>query len=217
MKKQQYIVFGAGQFGESVAVTLEELGFEVMVVDSDSERIQDIASKVSYAVCADMEEPEVFADLGLSAMDGAIVAFTTNLSASIITVMMCHEAGIPNILAKARDKTHEKILRAVGAHKVVYPEVEMGKRLAKYLVADNFLDWIDLSPQYSLVEMEIPARWRGRTLRELQLRKKYGINVIGYKQGEDIDINLNPAEPLPAEGILIVVGENEAIEKINRK
>lgn len=216
MKRQQYIVFGAGKFGESVAITLEEHGYEVMVVDKDPEKIQEIAPQVGYAVCADMEEPEVFADFGLESMDGAVVALTENLSASIISVMKCHEAGIPHILAKAKDQTHEKILRVLGAHKIVYPEVEMGKRIAKYITADNFIDWIELSPLYSMVDMEIPRNWGGRTLAELQLRKKYGINVIGFKQGDLINIRFSPSDPIPAEGTVIMVGENEEIEKAVR-
>lgn len=211
---KQYAVFGAGKFGASVAVTLEALGCEVMVVDCDPERIQDIAPQVSYAVCANVEEPEALTGLGLGDMDGAVVAITESLEASIVTVMTCSEAGIPRIFAKARNRTHEKILKSVGAHKIIYPELEMGKRIAKYIVADNFLDWIDLSPKYSLVEMEIPREWRGQTLRELRIRERYQVNVIGYKDGDTVNINMNPSEPLPDTGILIVIGENTAIERI---
>lgn len=214
--KKQYVVFGAGKFGWSVAVTLEELGCEVMVVDRNPELIQDIAGYVSYAVCVNIEEPEAFEGLGIHNMDGAVVAITESLEASIVTVMMCHEAGVPRIFAKARNKTHEKILKSVGAHKIIYPELEMGKKTAKYIVADNFMDWIELSPKYSLAEMEIPGAWRGRTLQELRIREKYHVNVIGYKNGDVMDINMNPAVPLPSEGVLVVIGENEAIERIHR-
>ena len=212
--KKQYVVFGAGKFGASIAITLEDLGFEVMVVDRDPEVIQEIAPKVSYAVCVNVEESDVFEELGLANMDGAVVAFTENMGASIVAVMMCHEVGIPQIFAKSKNSVHEKILKKVGAHKVIYPESEMGKRIAKYITADNFMDWIDLSPEFSLVEMEIPKSWRGRTLLELNLRKNHQINVIGYKKGDEVNINLSPLEPLPGEGILIVIGENEAIERI---
>lgn len=214
--KKQYAVFGAGKFGASVAVTLESFGCEVMVVDRDPERIQEIADQVSYAVCVNVEEPDAFAALGLRNMDGVVVAITENLEASIVTVMMCSEAGIPRIFAKSRNKTHEKILKSVGAHKIIYPEMEMGKRIAKYIVADNFLDWIDLSPKYSLVEMEIPENWKGRTLRELKIREKHQVNVIGCKEGDQVNINMDPSSPLPENGVLIIIGENEAIERIPR-
>lgn len=214
--KKQYAVFGAGNFGASVAIMLESLGCEVMVVDRDQERIQEIADQVSYAVCVNVEEPDAFGTLGLRNLDGAVVAITENLEASIVTVMMCSEAGVPRIFAKARNKTHEKILTRVGAHKIIYPEMEMGRRIAKYIVADNFLDWIDLSPKCSLVEMEIPKAWRGSTLRELRIREKHQVNVIGYKDGDQVNINMDPSKPLPDRGVLIVIGENSAIEQIPR-
>jgi trk system potassium uptake protein TrkA len=214
--KKQYAVFGAGKFGASVAMTLEDLGCEVMVVDRDPEQIQAIANHVSYAVCLNVEEPDAFAGLGLHNLDGAVVAFTENLEASIVTVMMCSEAKVPRIFAKARNQTHEKILKSVGAHKIIYPELEMGKRVANYIVADNFLDWIELSPKYSLVEIEIPHDWQEHTLKELKLREKHGINIIGYKQGDAININMNPDVPLPDKCVLILIGENNAIERIPR-
>ena len=199
-----------------MAVTLESFGCEVMAVDRDPERIQEIADQVSYAVCVNVEEPDAFAALGLRNMDGAVVAITENLEASIVTVMMCSEAGVPRIFAKARNKTHEKILKSVGAHKIIYPEMEMGKRIAKYIVADNFLDWIDLSPKYSLVEMEIPRNWKGHTLRDLKIREKHQVNVIGCKEGDQVNINMDPSSPLPENGVLIIIGENEDIERIPR-
>ena len=179
--KKQYVVFGAGKFGASIAVTLQEHGCDVILVDKNPELIQDLADQVSYAICANVEDEETFEELGLKNVDGAIVAITESLEASIVTTMMCHELGIPRILVKAKNSMHEKILRSVGAHKVIYPETEMGRRVAKYLVADNFADWIELSPYFSLVEMDIPAKWCGKSLIELQIREKNRVNVIGIK------------------------------------
>lgn len=210
--KKQYVVFGAGRFGRSIAVTLQELGCEVVVVDKDPEVIQDIADDVSYAICADVEDAEVFANLGLRNLDGAIIAIAGNLEASIVTTMQCSEIGVPRILAKARNELHEKILKSVGASKVIYPEVEMGRRVAKYLVADSFADWIELSPLYSLVEMDIPENWCGKSLSELQIRERYNLNVIGIKEGDQVRINLDPNEPMKSGIILIVIGENHDLE-----
>ena len=168
--KKQYVVFGAGKFGGSVAVTLQQLGCDVVLVDKDPELIQELADEVSYALCADVGDTEIFENLGLKNIDGAIIAITESLESSIVTTMMCSEMGIPRILAKAKNRMHEKILRSVGAHKVIYPEMEMGRRVAKYLVADNFADWIELSPYFSLVEMDIPASWCGKSLIELKIR-----------------------------------------------
>lgn len=210
--KKQYVVFGAGKFGKSIAVTLQQLGCEIVLVDKDPEIIQELADEVSYAICADVEDAAVFENLGMHNLDGAIIAITENLEASIMTTMMCSEIGIPRILAKARNEMHEKILKRVGAHKVIFPEVEMGRRVAKYLVADNFADWIELSPKYSLVEMDIPAAWCGKTLIELQVREKFGLNVIGIKDGGSVSVNLDPKVPLRSGTVLIVVGDNRDLE-----
>ena len=212
--KKQYVVFGAGRFGRSIAVTLQSRGCEVIVVDRDPEVIEDIADEVSYAICANVEDPDIFADLGMKNLDGAIVAITESLEASIVTTMMCHEMGIPRIMAKARNEMHEKILRKVGATRVMYPEVEMGRRVAKYIVADNFADWIELSPEYSLVEMRTPDNWTGRTLKELDLRGRYGLNVLGIRSGKSVSVNINPEEKLQADQILIIVGSNRSLERL---
>jgi trk system potassium uptake protein TrkA len=145
-------------------------------------------------------------------LDGAIVSMTNSLEASIVTTMTCHEMGIPRILAKAKGKMHEKILRSVGAHKVIHPEVEMGRRVAKYFEADDFADWIELSPKYSLVEMELPRTWRGKSLAELGIREKYRLNVIGIREGDAVRVNLDPQAALTGEISLIVIGANEDLE-----
>lgn len=212
--KKQYVVFGAGKFGASIAVTLQEYGCDVILVDKNPELIQDLAEQVSYAICANVEDEETFEELGLKNVDGAIVAITESLEASIVTTMMCHELGIPRILVKAKNSMHEKILRSVGAHKVIYPETEMGRRVAKYLVADNFADWIELSPYFSLVEMDIPAKWCGKSLIELQIREKYRVNVIGIKDGDRVSVTLDPKQPLKPGVILILVGENKDLEAL---
>lgn len=214
--KKEYVVFGGGKFGSSIAETLQELGCEIILVDKDPEVIQEMADKVSYALCANVEDPEVFEELGMRNLDGAIVAITESLEASIVTTMMCREKGIPRILAKAKNQVHEKILRSVGAHKIIYPEVEMGRRVAKYMAADNFTDWIDLSPQYSLVEMDVPSAWVGKSLMELQIREKYQLNVIGMKEDDRMTVTLDPKMPLKAGVVLIVVGENSVLETFQR-
>ena len=210
--KKQYVVFGGGKFGGSIAVALQQLGCEVILVDCKPELIQEMADKVSYAYCANVEDTEVFKELGLRNLDGAIVAFTENLEASIVTTMMCKEMGIPRILAKAKNAMHEKILRSIGAQKIIYPEVEMGRRVANYLVADNFADWIELSPQYSMVEMDMPREWCGKSLLDLKVREKYRLNVIGIKDGDTVNVTPDPRMILRAGTIVIVVGENKDLE-----
>ncbi|MDY3251138.1 MAG: TrkA family potassium uptake protein [Candidatus Choladocola sp.] len=214
--KKQYVVFGGGKFGRSVAVTLQQLGCEVVLVDRDPEVIQELADEVSYAICADVEEPDVFENIGMRNFDGAVIAITESLEASIVTAMQCSEMGIPQILAKAKNKVHEKILRSVGAGKVIYPEVEMGKRVAKHIMAENFVDWIDLSPEFSLVEMDIPDSWCGRSLVELQIREKHNLNVIGVKEGERLRVQIDPKEKLKEGTVLIVIGNNRDLERFKK-
>lgn len=214
MKKKQYVVFGAGKFGKSIAVTLQALDCDVIVVDKDPEVIQEIADEVSYAVCMDVGDPETFRELELQGLDAAVISITDSLEASIVTTMMCKEAGIRRIIAKTKSAMHEKILKSVGATEVIYPEDEMGRRLAKHLVADNFSDWIDLSPEFSIVEMDIPGAWIGRSLIQLKVREQYGINVIGIKQNDQMTINLDPLAPLKEKTVLVVVGANKDLEAL---
>lgn len=212
---KQFVVFGAGgRFGFSVACTLEEMGCEVIAVDKDQDKIQELSEVVTYAICADVNENTTFENLGLKDLDGAIVAIAENFEASIITTMKCRDLGIPTILAKAKTTVQERILLRVGATAVIFPEAAMGKRIAKSLVAPNFADWIELSPEYSLVEMRTPDNWTGRTLKELDLRGRYGLNVLGIRSGKSVSVNINPEEKLQADQILIIVGSNRSLERL---
>lgn len=214
--RKQYVIFGAGKFGRSIAVTLQELGSEVILVDKNPEVIQELADHVSYAICSDVDDPETFQNLGIHNLDGAVIAITENLEASIVTAMMCSEMGIPRILAKAKNRMHEKILRSVGAHKIIYPEEEMGRRVAKFLAADDFADWIELSPKYSLVELDTPQEWSGRSLTQLQVREKYNISIIGIRDGDHVIVSPDPGKPLRMGTVLIAIGENKYLEAFHK-
>lgn len=214
--KKQYAVFGLGSFGHSVALTLENLGCDVVVVDNSMEKIQEIADKVSYAMRANIEETEVMNSLGARNLDGAIVAISEHMEASIMATILAKEIGIPYVLAKAQNELHATILKKVGADAIVYPEREMGGRIAKSLVSTNFADWIELSTDYSLVETEMPESWSGKSLVELNIREKYGVNVVGVVQEERVEININPTVPLPEKGIVILIGSNKALQKFKK-
>lgn len=211
--KKQYAVFGLGKFGSSVAVTLEKLGCEVIAVDIVEEKVQDIADQVSYAMRADLHDTGVIQSLGLRNLDGAVVAISDNMESSIMATILSKEAGIPYVLAKAQDDLHASILKKVGADAVIFPEKEMGRRVAKSLISTNFADWIELSPDYSMVETGIPAKWVGKTLRELRIRERYGFNVVGIKKGEKVDVNVGPEKPLEEGSIMIFIGSNEMLNK----
>ena len=213
--KKQFAVFGLGSFGWSVALTLESLGCDVLVVDKSYEKIQEISDQVSYAMKADVSDPEAMQALGGRNLDGAVVAVSESLEASIMATMLSKEMGIPYVLAKAKDRLQGTILEKVGADSVVYPEREMGSRVAKNLVSGTFSDWIELSSEYSMAETVIPSKWAGRSLSELKIREKYGINVVGIIQDEKVNVMFDPQEPLPVDGILIVIGANSVLEKFH--
>lgn len=212
--KKQYAVFGLGSFGRSVAVTLQELGCEVVAVDKRMDRVDAAACLVSYAMQADIVEPGVIRSLGTKNLDGVVVAFSDNLEASVMATLVSKEIGVPHVLAKARDELHATILKKIGADSIIFPEDEMGKRVAKHLMSANFADWIALSPEYSIMEVEVPKEWVGKTLLELNMRRTYGINVVGLKEQEDVRINPDPAKPLAEGVIMILVGKNKTLEKL---
>lgn len=212
--KKQFVVLGLGSFGASVAVTLQQLGCDVVAVDQDMGRIEDVADRVTYAMQADIGDPELFDVLGKESFDGIVIASSENLEGSIMATLAAKEAGIPYVLCKAHNKRYAEVLRKVGADAVVFPEKEMGKRIAKNLVSANLADWIALSPDYSVVEAAIPEKWIGRTLKELDVRKTYEVNVVGIKEGERVEITPDPDMPLKPKMILMLVGSNEALQRI---
>ena len=215
--EKQYAVLGMGSFGESVALTLENMGCDVLVMDDSYEKIQDISDKVSYAMKADVSDPDALQALGGKNLDGVVVAVSENLEAGIMATMLCKEMGIPLVVAKAKNKLQGAILKRVGADRIVYPEIEMGSRVAKSLVSREFMDWIELSNDYSMVEIAVPDKWVGRTLVDINVRERLGINVVGIIVNGKIDVNLDPQKPLPEGGILIVIGANDVLEKFDSK
>ena len=185
----------------------------MIAVDLAEEKVQDIADQVSYAMRADLHDTGVIQSLGLRNLDGAVVAIADNMESSIMATILSKEAGIPYVLAKAQDELHASILRRVGADAIVFPEMEMGRRVAKNLVSTNFADWIELSPDYSIVETRVPEKWIGKTLRELRIRERYGFNVVGIKKNEKVDVNVGPEKPLEEGSIMIFIGSNEMLNK----
>ena len=215
--EKQFAVLGMGSFGESVALTLENMGCDVLVVDDSYEKIQDISDKVSYAMKADISDPDALQALGGKNLDGVVVAVSENLEAGIMATMLCKEMGIPLVVAKAKNKLQGAILKRVGADRIVYPEIGMGSRVAKSLVSREFMDWIELSNDYSMVEIAVPDKWVGRTLVDINVRERLGINVVGVTINGKIDVTLDPQKPLPEGGILIVIGANDVLEKFDSK
>ncbi len=212
---KQFAVFGLGSFGKSVALTLQSFGCDVIAVDNCYEKIQDIADSVSYAMCGDVTEPEFMKTIGARNLDGAVIAVSENLEAAIMATMISKEMGISYVLVKAMDELQGKILEKVGADSIVYPEIDMGERVAKKLISTEFIDWIELSPDYSLTEKLLPKQWEGKSLAELRVREKYGINVIGILKEDKMDMALDPSKPLQPDDMLFIIGKNSDLEKLS--
>lgn len=211
--KKQYVVFGADRFGASVARTLEQAGCQVTAVDRDPDKIQMIADEVSYAMTLDVEDPDAILDLELKNMDGAVITMADQMEASIVAAMACVETGVDYIVATAKNEIHGRILERIGVNKVVFPEQEMGERIGRYIAAQDFMDWIALSPEYSLVELATPQEWVGKSLVELNLRNRCGFNVVGMKRGDEIVMQLDPRSGLEEGTVLYVIGKNADLEK----
>ena len=214
MKKREYGVLGLGKFGTAVARTLAENGNSVIAVDLDPDCVDEIADSVTCAMVGDISDPRVLDTLGLHNLDCVIVGVSTNMQVSIMATLLAKEKGAPFVVAKAENEIHKHILEKIGADKIVFPEGEMGVRLARNLMGGEFVDLVELSKEFSMVEMPVPDAWIGKSLRELNVREKYGLNIIGIKTGDDLEVNLNPDAPMNTHMILVIVGKNSDFTKI---
>ena len=209
-----YAVFGLGRYGFSVAKELVNSGAEVIAIDNDETRVNLAASELPFCKCADTTDIEVLKRLGISNVDTVIIAIGENIESSVMSVMLCKELGVKNVIAKISNEMHSKILIKVGADKVVFPEKDSGIRLAKNLISSGFVDAIELTDNISMIELNVRNEWVGKTLLELNLRKKYSLNVIAIKEGKNINIEIDPNLPLSSNMKLIVIGKILKISKL---
>lgn len=214
---KQYVVIGCGRFGQSVAIKLAELGSEVMAVDASAEIIQTLSEKVTYAVQADVTDENAIKALGIRNFDVAIITIGSDIQASILVTLMVKEMGIKQIIAKAQNASHAKVLYKIGANRVVFPEKEMGIKVAKSLVSSNVLELIDLAPDYSILEISMNDEWIGKSLVEINMRRRYSISVIAIRRGDEMDINVGPDQILLKDDILVVIGHNNDLQKIEKR
>ena len=211
---KSYAVFGLGRYGIAVAKELVNNGADVLAVDIDEDIVNSAVADIPFCRCADITDPEVIKQLGISNVDVVVIAMANNLEASVMSVILCKEAGVNMVIAKCADEMQGKILCKVGADKVVYPENESGVRLAKNLLSAGMVDLIDLSEDISVIEIPVKEKWVGKTLVELDLRKKYAINIIAIRNGEDILVNIDPNVQLSNEMQLVVIINKTNINKL---
>ena len=212
--KKTYAVFGLGRYGIAVARELVQNGVEVIAVDMDERIVNAAADELPICKCADITDPDVIRQLGISNVDVVIIAMANNLEASVMAVTLCKEIGVKTVIAKSANEMHQKILTRVGADKVVFPENESGIRLAKNLLSSGFVDMVSLAKNVSMIELDVKPEWVGKNLIELNLRKKYSINVVAIRKGESVSVDIDPHAPLQMEDKLIVIANTERLSKL---
>ena len=212
--KKTYAVFGLGRYGIAVARELVHNGVEVIAVDMDERIVNAAADELPICKCADITDPEVIRQLGISNVDVVIIAMANNLEASVMAVTLCKEIGVKTVIAKSANEMHQMILNRVGADKVVFPENESGIRLAKNLLSSGFVDMVSLAKNVSMIELDVKPEWVGKNLIELNLRKKYSINVVAIRKGEAVSVDIEPHAPLQADDKLIVIANTEKLAKL---
>lgn len=211
---KQFIVVGLGRFGLSVAKTLAENDYNVLAIDSNGERVQEIANEVTHAVEADATDEEALRTLGVRNFDVAVISIGDNIHANILSTLILKELGVPYVVVKAQDALHGKVLSKVGADRVVYPERDMGVRIAHNLISSNVLDYIEFAPDYSVIEIIATSNMLGNTLAELELRSRFNINVMAIKRGEELNITPGANDKILEGDVLVVMGKNNDLDKL---
>ena len=209
-----YAVFGLGRYGMAVAEELVRNGAEVLAVDLIQENVDNAAKTIPVCKCADITRPDVIERLGISNIDVVIIAMASNLEASVMAVTLCKEAGVKTVIVKCGNEMHQTIFYRVGADKVIFPEKESGTRLAKNLLTSGFAEMIELSDDVSMVELDVKDEWAGKTLIELNLRKKYDMNVVAIRVGDKISTSVDPTLPLEKGSELIVIANTAKLQKL---
>ena len=212
--KKSYAIFGLGRYGMAVAAELAKNGEDVIAIDKNIDVINDAVDKIPICKCGDVTDEDVLLQLGIQNIDVVIISMAKNLEAAIMATTLCKEMGVPHIIVKCKNETHEKIMKKIGADQTVCPEDESGIRLAQNLSHPGISDIFELTEGCSILEIKALEEWVGKPLSELALRRKYGINIMAIKDGEKITTNINPETTLSKEMTLIIMADDEKIKKL---
>ncbi|TWT05248.1 TrkA family potassium uptake protein [Planococcus sp. CPCC 101016] len=215
--KKQIVVIGLGRFGSSVCRELHTLGHEVMAIDTDPEKVDAVANSASFTVIADATDKNQLNSLGVRNFEHAIVAIGDDLQASVLCTLMLKELGLPKVWVKARDLQHEKILDKVGADRVIQPEKEMGIRVAHHVDSDKIVDYIDLSQDYSIIELVASGKMADKTLVDLNIRKEFNCIVLAIKKEEEVNIAPAIDDIVEQGNVLIVMGHKDDLKRLEDK
>jgi len=213
---KSFVVIGLGRFGSALARQLCQLGAEVLAMDIHADLVQQVSGDVTHAVVGDARDKEVLRALGVREMDCAIIAIGEDLAASVLTVMNLQELGVPYVVCKAHDETHRRVLEKLGVNRVVIPEQEHAQRLGRSLFSHNVLDYIELSPDYGILEVPAPKTWVGKTLKELNVRAKMGVNIIAVESGEKTNVSPSADYRIQSGDVMVVLGDNMALEAVQK-
>ena len=213
-KMKQFVVIGLGRFGASVARTLAYKYYDVLAIDINEAKVQKISSEVTHAVKLDATNKQALENLGVNNFDVGVVSIGEDVHANILTTLILKELGVKEVVAKAQDDLHGRILTKLGADRVVYPEHDMGTRIANHLVSAQILDYIELAPNYSVIEIKASQQMYENSLLDLNLRSKFGVNVVAIKRGKKIDISPQAETEIEEGDTLIVIGSNDSLEEL---
>ncbi|ERI09599.1 potassium channel family protein [Aneurinibacillus aneurinilyticus] len=217
MGSQSYAIIGMGRFGASVAQALYSMGYDVMVMDEDEERIQDHINIATHAVQADSTDEQALREVGIRNFDVVVVAIGADIQASILTTLILKELGVKMIVAKAQNERHGQVLYKVGADRVVFPERDMGLRVAHNLISPNVLDFVELAEEYSIAEVAASEAMDGKSLTELDVRARFGVNVMAIKSGNSFNIAPSATDTIQEGDILVVIGHNDDLKKFEEE
>ncbi|MCC9087324.1 potassium channel family protein [Bacillus sp. A015] len=216
MPKKEFAVIGLGRFGGSICKALSEEGLEVLAMDLNEDRVNEYAQIASHAVIGDSTDEAVLKNLGMRNFDHVIVAIGENIQASILTTIILKELGVKLVTVKAQNDYHEKLLNKIGADRVVHPERDMGKRIAHKIITNNVIDYLELSDEYGLIEVEANGHLENQSLLDLDIRARYQINIVAIKRGKEVIISPLAHEQIQKNDILIVIGAMKDIARFER-
>ncbi|MCF6412066.1 potassium channel family protein [Pseudalkalibacillus salsuginis] len=215
--KKQFAVIGLGRFGGSICRSLSNNDMEVLAIDIDEDRVNEFSSIATHAVIADSTDESVLKSLGIRNFDHVIVAIGDNIQASILTTLILKELGVSHITVKAQNDYHEKVVRKIGADRIVHPERDMGQRIAHNIMSNNVLDYLELSDEHSIVELIASGKMHDKTLIELDIRANYGCNVVAIKRDEEIIVSPQATQTIVKGDILIVIGADNDVNRLEKK
>lgn len=213
-----FLVVGLGRFGTAVATELCALGNEVLAMDIREDRVQAIAAQVTHAVTADARDPEVLRALAVRNFECAVVAVASDVGTSALIALNLKEIGVSRVVCKAQSHTHRRVLEKIGADRVVFPEHEMGSKLARSLSFSNILNFIELSEDDSIVEIPAPSAWVGHTLRELNVRNTLGVNIIALRQNKGGKLMIAPSADavIQPEAMVVALGKDKNVNRLQK-